>query len=73
MGHPQFLVLGPKRRKQIFLIRMFFIFLGGPKAHEPSGRDDKARGVAQVGVVSECGKLQIPPSLRSVEEHPRWQ
>ena len=52
MGHPQFLVLGPKRRKQIFLIRMFFIFLGGPKAHEPSGRDDKGRGVAQVEVAS---------------------
>src|ERR1700761_13049 len=39
MGHPQF--LGPKKRKQIFLVRMFFIFLGGPKAHELSGRDDK--------------------------------
>ena len=40
MGHPQF--PGPKRSKQIFLVRMFFISLGGPKAHDPSGRDDNS-------------------------------
>ena len=50
MGHPQF--LGPKRSKQIFLVRMFFILLGGPKAHDPSGQDDKWTAGAQVGVVT---------------------
>ena len=46
MGHPQF--PGPKETKQIFLVRMFFIFLGGPKAHDPSGRDDKGRGLTHL-------------------------
>jgi hypothetical protein len=40
MGHPQF--PGPKWSKQIFLVRMFFILLGGPKAHDCPGRDDNS-------------------------------
>jgi hypothetical protein len=43
------------------VVRVIFIFLGGPQAHRNSGQDDKGRGVAKVAWFAGWREPQVPP------------